>query len=223
MKFPVYNQQAKQIKDIDLSNRIFGRSFKNEVVHQVVVAQQANSREAIAHTKTKGEVRGGGKKPWRQKGIGRARHGSSRSPIWVGGGITFGPRSDRNFSQKVNKKQKQVALSMCLSQFAQNKSLFVFDSLINESGKTKSLNTWIKEVKQQLNLPKTAKKLLLVLADKDEKTIRSVANLKNLQIISATSLNCLDVLNADIMLSTEKAIETIEKHYKKINEAKKAS
>jgi len=223
MKFPVYNQQAKQIKDIDLSSRIFGRSFKNEVVHQVVVAQQANSREAIAHTKTKGEVRGGGKKPWRQKGTGRARHGSSRSPIWVGGGITFGPRSDRNFSQKVNKKQKQVALSMCLSQFVQNKVLFVFDSLVNESGKTKSLNTWLKEIKQQLNLPKTSKKFLLVLADKDEKTIRSIANLKNIEIISATSLNCLDVLNADVILSTEKAIETIEKHYKKINEAKKSA
>ena len=120
LKIKVYTQDGKETKELALNPAVFGVAVKESVVHQVMVAQMANSRVAIAHTKTRAEVRGGGRKPWKQKGTGRARHGSTRSPIWVGGGVTFGPRSDRNFSQKVNKKMKTKALFMCLSDKVNN-------------------------------------------------------------------------------------------------------
>ena len=111
----IYNQKGEKTGKIDIPESIFSLEPNIDLIHQVYVAQQANSRIAIAHTKTRGEVRGGGKKPWKQKGTGRARHGSIRSPIWKGGGVTFGPRSDRNFSKAINKKQRQKALFMVLS------------------------------------------------------------------------------------------------------------
>ena len=101
-KTTLFNAQGKAVSEIELSDAVFGVALKNHVVHEAYVAQLANSRVGLAHTKTRGDVRGGGKKPWKQKGTGRARHGSSRSPIWVGGGVTFGPRSDRDFTIKVN-------------------------------------------------------------------------------------------------------------------------
>ena len=221
MKYPVYNSKGDKVKDIDLSARMFAAPVKADVVHQVVVAQAANARVAIAHTKTKGEVSGGGKKPWKQKGTGRARHGSSRSPIWVGGGVTFGPRSNRNFSVKVNKKQKQLALAMCLSDKAAQNALAVFETLKVESGKTKDLSGWIKEIKGKLAELGQGKKFLLVLEGKDAATANAAMNLKNINTILADSLNCVELLKYDRVLMSEPAIEKIEKHYKKINEKKK--
>jgi large subunit ribosomal protein L4 len=218
MKFPVYNQQGEQVKEIALPKRLFSVVIKPEVIHQVVVAQQANSRQVLAHTKTKSEVSGGGKKPWKQKGTGRARHGSSRSPIWIGGGVTFGPRSDRNFSVKVNKKQKQVALAMCLSELAKNKGLVIFEQLNNEAGKTKDFSGWLKTAKSKVAELKDSKKYLLLTADRDEKLIRSVKNLKNVSVISAKSLNCVDLLKHDSVLMAEKSVELIDKHYHQIRE-----
>ncbi len=154
----VYSQNGEKIKDIELNPEIFNVEVKNSVVHQVVVAQMANSRTAIAHTKTRGEVRGGGVKPWRQKGTGRARVGSIRSPLWVGGGVTFGPRKDRNFSQKVNKKMKRKALFMCLSDKINNDLLVVLDKLNLEKGKTKELVEIIKNLKSVLKLKETRNK-----------------------------------------------------------------
>lgn len=220
MKYPVYNSNGEQVKDIDLSSRLFGVKPKSAVVHQVVLAQEANSRQVLAHTKTRAEVRGGGKKPWKQKGTGRARHGSTRSPIWVGGGITFGPRNDRNFTQKVNKKQKQLALAMCLSDKAENKSLVILDSLANASGKTKELNLWLKNLKGKIGGLKNSKKLLLVMDAPDAKLTKSAANLDEVKTISALSLNCVDLLKADALLASAKAVEAMEKHFKKVNEKK---
>jgi len=220
MKYPVYNNQGEQVKEIELSKRLFGKVIKPEVIHQVVVAQEANSRQVLAHTKTRAEVRGGGKKPWRQKGTGRARHGSTRSPIWVGGGVTFGPRSERNFSLKVNKKQKQAALAMCLSDKAANKSLAVFDALVNASGKTKDLNAWLKTIKSKIDGLKAGKKFLLVMDAKDISLTKASKNLKNTYTISAKSLNCVDLLKYDMVLASEKAMAEIDKHFKKVNEQK---
>lgn len=217
MKFPVYNKQGEQLKEMELSKRLFGVVFKPEVVHQVVVAQAANSRQVLAHTKTKAEVRGGGKKPWKQKGT---RHGSSRSPIWVGGGVTFGPRNDRNFSQKVNKKQKQTALAMCLSQLVSHKCLAVFDKLDNDGGKTKGLNVWVKGIKTKLPELKDGKKFLFITDAKDANLVRAAKNLDNFSTISATSLNCLDLMKHDAVFASESAIATLEKHYKKNKERK---
>ena len=157
-KVSVYNSEAKKIKDVELNPEIFGIEVKESVVHQVAVAQMANSRDAIAHTKTRGEVRGGGKKPWRQKGTGRARHGSSRSPLWIGGGVTFGPRSDRNFSQKVNKKMKIKALFMCLSDKVAESNLFLLDKMSLSEGKTRELVKVINQFKNILSLEQKNKK-----------------------------------------------------------------
>src|SRR3989338_7273411 len=107
MKYQVYNQEGEKVKEMDLNPAVFEVAMNNDLVHQAVVAQAANKRKPLAHTKDKGEVRGGGKKPWKQKGTGRARHGSSRSPLWIGGGVTFGPTNERNFSKKINKKMKK--------------------------------------------------------------------------------------------------------------------
>ncbi len=221
MKLPVYNQSGEQIKDIELDPKIFNAQIKPEVIHQVVVAQQANARQVLAHTKDRSEVRGGGAKPWRQKGLGRARHGSRRSPIWVGGGVTFGPTKDRNFTQKVNQKQKQLALAMCLSDRAGAKSLVVFDQIGFESGKTKDLTNWLKLLAGKLELLKDTKKYLLVLDGQNKDLVQAAKNLKNVTIILADSLNCISVLNHEKLLITEKALDIISKHYRKVNQAKK--
>jgi len=220
MKYPVYNLQGDKIKDIELNSRIFGVKVKPEVIHQVVVAQQASSRQVLAHTKNKGEVRGGGKKPWKQKGTGRARHGSSRSPIWVGGGVTFGPRNDRNFTKAVNKKQKQLAMAMCLSDKINDNALVIFDKLAAETGKTKALNSWLKDIKNKIENLKQSKKILLVLDNNDKRMINSALNLKTVNTIMADSLNCVDLLKYDTLLASEKALAVIDKHYKLIRAKK---
>lgn len=220
MKYPVYNNSGEQVKDIDLSSRLFGVTPKAEVVHQVVLAQEANSRQVLAHTKTRAEVRGGGKKPWKQKGTGRARHGSTRSPIWVGGGVAFGPRSERNFTQKVNKKQKQLALAMCLSDKASDKTLVILDNLNNVTGKTKDLSVWLSNLKSKVSGMKDSKKILLVMDAPDAKLTKSAANLDNIKTISALSLNCVDLLKATTVIATVKSIESVENHFKKVNEKK---
>lgn len=219
MKTTVYNSTGDKTKDLDLPKRIFGVEPKSEVVHQVVVAQQANARQVLAHTKDKSDVRGGGKKPWRQKGTGRARHGSIRSPLWKGGGVTFGPTKDRNFSVSVNKRQKQLAMAMCLSDKVKDNSFVVFDQL-SVSGKTKELKTWIEDMKKKIDSIKDGKKFLVVLDSKNAEFVRAARNLAKVHIILADSLNCIDILNHDAILTTEKSVERIDSFYKKINEKK---
>jgi len=219
MKIPVYNNSGEQIKEIELPSRLFAVKPKTEVIHQVVMAQTANARQNLAHTQTKGEVRGGGRKPWRQKGTGRARHGSSRSPLWKGGGVTFGPRNTRNFFQAVNKKQKQLALAMCLSDKMNNKLLTVFDQF-KLSGKTKELNSWLKNISGKIAELKNSKKFLLILSSNDKKIIGAAKNLKNVNTILADSLNCLDLLKYDTVLIDEPAIKKIDQHYHKVNSQK---
>lgn len=220
MKIPVYNLSGDKTKDIEISNRIFGVTPKNEVVHQVVVAQMANARQVLAHTKDKGDVRGGGKKPWKQKGTGRARHGSIRSPLWKGGGVTFGPTKDRNFSLNVNKKQKQAAMAMCLSDKVAEKSLLVFETIVLKEGKTKELKTWIETMKGKIADIKDNKKFLLVIEKQDESLVKAVRNLDKVDVILADSLNCVDILNHDTILVSEKSVEKIDTHYTLVSEKK---
>src|SRR3989344_4577537 len=129
MESPIYNQQGKVTGKITLPESIFGVPWNADLVHEVVRLINSNSRTAIAHTKTRGEVRGGGKKPWKQKGTGRARHGSSRSPIWVGGGVAHGPRSDKNFERKINKKARTKALLAILSRKFQDGEILFLDGI----------------------------------------------------------------------------------------------
>jgi large subunit ribosomal protein L4 len=177
-------------------------------------------RKVLAHTKTRSEVRGGGKKPWAQKGTGRARHGSSRSPIWKGGGVTFGPTSDRNFSVRINRKQKQLAMAMCLSDKINDNGLVVFEKF-EINGKTKELNVWLKSIKSKIDVLKEGKKFLLILDENNKDVINSCLNLKKVNTILADSLNCVEILNYDKVLATEAAIAKIEKHYNKVSEKHK--
>ncbi|HNP74781.1 MAG TPA: 50S ribosomal protein L4 [bacterium] len=221
IKLQVYNQQAEPIKEIKVSSRIFGRAPKTEVIHQVVVAQQANGRQVLAHAKDRSEVRGGGRKPWRQKGTGNARHGSIRSPLWIGGGVTFGPTKERNFKKAVNKKQKQAALAMCLSDKVEDGRLIVFDKLENSSGKTKALVTWLKTVADKIEALKETKKFLLILDTNDRQLIKAAMNLNNVRVVLADSLNCVELLNSQALLASEKAMEKIDQHYRKLSDSKK--
>ena len=137
MKTKVYNLEGKETKEMELSDAVFNVKVKPSVVHEVFVAQRNNTREPWADTKNRGEVSGGGKKPWPQKGTGRARHGSIRSPLWKGGGVTFGPLSTRNYKTKINKKTRRVALRMCLTDKLANGALWVVEDFIFANPKTK--------------------------------------------------------------------------------------
>lgn len=196
----VYNQEGQEIGQEELKPEIFGVAPKAVVIQQAVEAQLANRRQVLAHTKTRAEVRGGGRKPWRQKGTGRARHGSIRSPLWVGGGITFGPRNDRNFQKKINKKAKRLALFMSLSDKLNNQKLYLIEDLKITAGKTKLLKEIIKR------LPGGEGKLLLAIEPSDKKIFQASRNLNKIKISSVNSLNVYDVLNYSYLGLTKKGL-----------------
>src|SRR3989338_11110629 len=145
MEYPLYNQKAENIGKVDLPDKIFNLAMNNDLVHQVVTSQASNKRQVIAHAKGRGEVRGGGKKPWKQKGTGRARHASIRSPIWRSGGVTGGPTKERNFKKDINKKMMQKALKVALSSKARDGQLFILDALTIEKPKTKEMAVVMKK------------------------------------------------------------------------------
>ncbi len=152
MKYQVYNLQTEKVKDVELNPEIFDIPINQDLVHQALVAQMANSRKNYAHTKGRGEVRGGGRKPWRQKGTGRARHGSIRSPLWVGGGVTFGPTKYRNYSQKLNKKMKKKAILICLSDRVKDKQVTLVDKFDFKNQKTKEIVEALANLKEVMGL-----------------------------------------------------------------------
>lgn len=202
----LYNQEGKDVGTKELPKRIFDVPVKPSVVERAVVTQRANARVAIAHTKTRGEVRGGGKKPWRQKGTGRARHGSIRSPIWKGGGVTFGPRKDRNFSLKMNKKERQQALFMTLTDKVAQKNLVLLDALTIAAIKTKPFATMLRK------LP-VKNTVLVAIPEKSENLEKSARNIPGVTVIRANSLNVIDVLNHKTLVMPEAAVAVIEKTY----------
>lgn len=204
MNVKVYNVAGEVVGEQALTPQLFAVKVKPEVVHQVVVAQAANRREPIAHTKTKGEVRGGGRKPWKQKGTGRARQGSIRNPQWRGGGIVFGPRSNRNFSQKVNKKMKRAALAMVLSDKVANEKIVVIDQFDAAAGKTKQLSAILAK------LPSAGHLVLLSLGASNSTVIRSAQNLAKTWYCAADSLNVVDLLKYEYLVMDKAAVEKIE-------------
>ncbi len=214
MKIKVYNQSAEAVKDLELSAKVFGIKPNNELLHQAVIAQQANARQVLAHTKDRSEVSGGGKKPWKQKGTGRARAGSSRSPIWIGGGVTFGPRKDRNFKQKINQKMKQKAMFMALSDKALTSTLVVLDSLDFNDYKTKNFNAMLTAMEKKV-LSTDRRDILVINDSKNEKTQYSGRNLKGVKIINLENINLLDILNYKNLLVTETAVKTLTDRYSK--------
>lgn len=199
METTLYNQKGKEVGKLQLPEAIFGLPWNADLVHQVVVTMQANKRNPVAHAKNRGDVSGGGKKPWRQKGTGRARHGSIRSPLWVGGGVTHGPNKNKVFERKINKKIKARALAIVLSQkFREGQVLFV-DSLSLKGPKTKEA----KQILTSLSLVKGYEGVLnkknnaayLTLPAKDSAVEKSFQNFGNLLVDEVRNLNVLDLVN----------------------------
>lgn len=212
MEYPLYNQKAENIGKVNLPDEVFGLEMNKDLVYQVVTSQTANQRQVIAHTKGRSEVRGGGKKPWRQKGTGRARHGSIRSPIWKGGGVTFGPTKERNFKKKINKKMARKALLMALSSKAKDNQVFVIDDIRLENQKTKEMAKIIGNFSSFIGQRPSA---LLVLPSADEKVKRSSKNIPRLKAVEARNLNSLEVLSYKYLLVLKDSIETVGKTFKK--------
>jgi len=209
MKLPIYNLEGKKTgKTISLAPEIFGLEPNPVLVQQAVEAQRSGSRKVIAHTKTRSERRGGGAKPWRQKGTGRARAGSRRSPLWRKGGVTFGPRQNRNFVKRINRKARRRAVVVVLSDRAQSGDIVALESLKGTTGKTKGM------VSLLAKLPLKAK-VLILLSCQDEMIRRAARNLSKIKVLGAQSLNVIDLLNCDSILMPVKAVKIIEKIYPK--------
>ena len=204
-KVAVYNSEGKQVREIELSDAVFGVPMNTALVHQIVVAQQARPRRAIAHTKGKGDVRGGGKKPWKQKGTGRARHGSIRSPIWVGGGITFGPTSDRNFAKRIPKKMAMGALRSVLSDKVRDQRLVVIDAFAVPDAKTKTFVGIMKK------LPIDGRrKTLVALSTTGSEIIRAARNVSSTFVTTVANITTLDVMRFPYLVTTEDAVRKLE-------------
>jgi len=199
MQTKVYNQEGKEVSKFTLPEQVFGVSWNNNLVHQVFVSMASNARMTLAHSKGRSEVRGGGRKPWKQKGTGRARHGSRRSPIWRGGGITFGPTQERNFQKKINKKMKAKALYIALSQKIREREILFIDKISLAEVKTK----YAKEVLKNLStIPgfeslSTKKKnaVLMFFPHKDDAIVKSFRNFGNVEIERTQQMNLFGILN----------------------------
>lgn len=213
MKIKVYNQTAEFVHDLEVSDKIFGLKSNPELLHQALITQMGNERQVLADTKDRSEVRGGGKKPWKQKGTGRARVGSSRSPIWTGGGVTFGPTSDRNFSKKINKKMKQKAILMTLSDKLVEGNLVVLDEIKMSEFKTKKFNEILTAIESKI-LNNDRRNILIINDSKDEKIKYSARNLKGAEIINLENINIVELLKFKNLLLTEAAVKTLEERYK---------
>lgn len=203
MKATVYNLSGKATQEIELNDAVFNVAVKPAVVHEVFVAQTNNAREPWADTKNRGEVRGGGKKPWQQKGTGRARHGSIRSPIWRGGGVAFGPLSVRNYHTKINKKTKTVATRMCLTDKAASGALWILENFSFAEPKTKLFATLLKM------LPAKQKSFLVVTAGKDAAVLKMTNNVQSVKTVRAEDVTVADLLSKQGVLASVEAVEKL--------------
>jgi len=207
MKIDTYNQNGEKIGQTIIPKEIFEVPFNRDLVHQVVVAQSANRRQILADTKGRGEVSGGGRKPWRQKGTGRARHGSTRSPIWRHGGITFGPKAETIFKKEIPSRMKRQALFMALSDKVKNNLLIVLEDLKLEKAKTKLMA----EILGKLPLKKD--NALIALSSMDKNLISASRNIADIETIQAKDLNCLDVLSFKYLIMPKESIKVIKETF----------
>jgi large subunit ribosomal protein L4 len=199
MEATVYNQSGKPTGKISLPKSVFDAKWNADLVHEVVRLMNSNSRNNIAHTKTRGEVRGGGKKPWKQKGTGRARHGSTRSPIWVGGGIAHGPRNDKNYSRKINKKAKVGALYSILSRKLKDNEIIFVDAINFEKPKTneaKAIISNLSKVKGFETLSTKKHNTAIVALDKKSDFVyKSFNNFGNISVEEFRNINPVSILS----------------------------
>lgn len=207
VKLDVYNQEGKKTGSQEVPETVFGLPQNDALVHQVYISKLANTRRPYAHTKTRGEVRGGGRKPWRQKGTGRARHGSTRSPIWVGGGVTFGPRNDRVFTKKVNKKMNRKAIVTALSAKAAAGNIYIIESLEYPELKTKHGANLI------MGLGIQGKSAVVYGTTEDKGFSRVLRNLPRVKPVNINRLNILDILNNKYCIISKKALTHVINQY----------
>ncbi len=219
MELPLYNQNAENIGTVELTDNVFGLPMNQDLLYQVITSQMSNKRQVLAHAKGRGEVRGGGKKPWKQKGTGRARHASIRSPIWRGGGVTGGPTKERNFKKDINKKMMQKALKVALSSKVRDGQLFVLDALtigINSDAsvgavpKTKEMDVVMKKFTTILG---RLNNVLLVIPTDSAVLYKSARNLPYLDTIEARNLNPLVLLEANRVILSKESLAVIEKQW----------
>lgn len=190
---------------MDLQDKIFKVPEKPQLITQVIQAQLANRRKAIAHTKDRGDVSGGGRKPFRQKGTGNARAGSTRSPLWRGGGVVFGPRNNRNFSKRVPRRMANLALKMALSEKVKNNQLVIVSKLDLAEPKTRLIQAFLEK------LPIEEGSILIIVAKTNVNLELASANLKFIKVVPTSGLNLIDVLKSDYLVIDEEGLETIEK------------
>lgn len=204
---PVYNSEGTQIETLELLDTVFAVPPKQSLVHQVFLALEANRRQPWADTKDRGEVRGGGRKPWKQKGTGRARHGSRRSPIWAGGGITFGPLSIRNYTQKINAKMKKAAVRACLSSKVAEQKFLVLDTLPTD-GKTKTM------AQMRTLLPGFQKTSLLVIQETEDGAALAIRNIQKFDAQRTMDLNVADIMTHEYLVLSRDAVHALEERLK---------
>jgi large subunit ribosomal protein L4 len=216
MEAIIYNQKGSKAGSINLPAKVFAAKWRADLVHQVVQSMRSNKRAGTADTKDRGEVRGGGKKPWKQKGTGRARHGSSRSPIWVGGGVTHGPLAEKNYKRKISKKMRAQALFSVLSKKMQDGEILFVDSLLMPDIKTKNAVTVLKNLAKAsgwktITASKKAR-VLTALYGRNEKIEKSFRNIPALELKFLKNLNPLDVLNYQYLLieNPEESVKFLE-------------
>ena len=203
-KVSVYNMEGKEVGTIELNDAVFGVEVNEHLVHMAVVQQLANNRQGTQKAKTRSEVSGGGRKPWRQKGTGHARQGSTRSPQWTGGGVVFAP-VPRDYSFKINKKEKRAALKSVLTSRVLDNKLIVVDELKFDEIKTKRFQAVMDNLK--------VKKALVVIADNDEKITMSARNIPTVKTALVNSINVYDILKGDTLVLTKDAVAKIEEVY----------
>ncbi|HEY4503108.1 MAG TPA: 50S ribosomal protein L4 [Candidatus Paceibacterota bacterium] len=216
MEATIYNQKGASAGKIDLPAKVFAAKWRADLVHQVVESMRSNKRAGTADTKGRGEVRGGGKKPWKQKGTGRARHGSSRSPIWVGGGVTHGPLAEKNYKRKISKSMRAQALFSVLSKKMKDGEIIFVDSLTISPIKTKSAITVMNNLTKVLGFDASVKakkpRVLTALFERNVEAEKSFRNISALEIVFLKNLNPLDVLNKKYLLieNPEAAVKFLE-------------
>ena len=201
----VYNMEGKEVGTMELSDAIFGVEINEHLVHMAVVQQLANNRQGTQKAKTRSEVSGGGRKPWRQKGTGHARQGSTRSPQWTGGGVVFAP-VPRDYSFKMNKKEKRAALKSVLTDKVANNKLIVVDKLEFDEIKTKNFVNVLDNLKVE-------GKALVVLNENDQNVVMSAKNVPTAKTALTSTINVYDILNAKTLVLTQDAVKTIEEVY----------
>ena len=217
MEAKIYNIEAREVGKITLPENIFGLKWNADLVHQAVISMQANARAGTAHAKTRAEVRGGGKKPWKQKGTGRARHGSTRSPIWVGGGVAHGPRNTKDYSKKINRKMAAKALLVALSRKIRDGEVIFVDSIEMAKPSAQAAKSFLSAFsKAGFGMAKKSNAALLALPHARPSVTKSFSNFGNIETSEMRSLNPISLLSAKylIIADPKAAIETLSKKVK---------